>query len=312
MGCAVVVCHRSLMQGSISALLPVSLTQLHCCVEPAMNEQRLISTHHDHWWHTPSGQCLLDWEHAQCDLMLPNVFGYHAVQLGTPQLDALRNNRMPHRWLGLLSCPDDGLCETTQLTPRTRVFVTDVTALPFQDNSLDLIVLPHVLEQCINAHSALREVSRVLRAEGQLVVIGLNPFGLWAFKHVQTHLFAHVRAGLWSSSQSSSVVSTQSHIRPLMSHFLSHWRLLDWLKLLDFELNALHFGVYQPPINSVVWLERWSWMNRWGTQWWPIFGAVYWMSATKKVHGMRLLGPAWRTSFQPQSAASAISRSQTH
>ena len=50
------------------------------------------------WFHTPPGQYALAWEQAQFDAALVDVFGYHAVQLGLPALDALRANRMPHRW----------------------------------------------------------------------------------------------------------------------------------------------------------------------------------------------------------------------
>ena len=47
----------------------------------------------------PVASRLLDWEQQQADALLADVFGYHAVQLGWPQLQALRSNRMPHRWM---------------------------------------------------------------------------------------------------------------------------------------------------------------------------------------------------------------------
>ena len=51
---------------------------------------------HD-WFQTPPGQYLLDWERAQFDAALADVFGYHALQLGLADIDALAANRMPHR-----------------------------------------------------------------------------------------------------------------------------------------------------------------------------------------------------------------------
>ena len=33
------------------------------------------------------------------DAAVGNAFGFHALQLGMPELDALATNRMPHRWL---------------------------------------------------------------------------------------------------------------------------------------------------------------------------------------------------------------------
>ena len=47
----------------------------------------------------PVASRLLAWEQQQADALLADVFGYHAVQLGWPDLQALRSNRMPHRWL---------------------------------------------------------------------------------------------------------------------------------------------------------------------------------------------------------------------
>ena len=49
------------------------------------------------WFRTPPGQALLRWEQAQFDAAVADVFGYHALQLGLPEIDALAANRMPHR-----------------------------------------------------------------------------------------------------------------------------------------------------------------------------------------------------------------------
>ena len=51
------------------------------------------------WMRSAPGQCLLRWEQQQLDQAVADVFGYHALQLGLPELQALRANRMPHRWL---------------------------------------------------------------------------------------------------------------------------------------------------------------------------------------------------------------------
>ena len=54
--------------------------------------------------------------------------------------------------------------------------------LPFPENSLDLIVLPHALEFTSDPHQLLREVYRAMRAEGQIVISGFNPFSLFGAK----------------------------------------------------------------------------------------------------------------------------------
>ena len=55
------------------------------------------------WLKTPAGQYLLAWEQRHLDQAVADLFGFHALQLGLPQLDALRANRMPHRWLAVES-----------------------------------------------------------------------------------------------------------------------------------------------------------------------------------------------------------------
>src|ERR1035437_7872006 len=92
------------------------------------------------WFATPPGRYLLAWERAQLDLAVADIFGFHALQLGMPELQGLANNRIPHRWLA------------TSVAAPGAVFVTDFSALPFQANSLDLVLLPHALERASDPH----------------------------------------------------------------------------------------------------------------------------------------------------------------
>ena len=61
------------------------------------NERAIIDL--AQWLRTPPGRYLLAWEQAQLDASVADLFGFHALQLGLPELDGLRHNRMPHRWL---------------------------------------------------------------------------------------------------------------------------------------------------------------------------------------------------------------------
>jgi hypothetical protein len=54
------------------------------------------------------------------------------------------------------------------------------------------------------------------------------------------------------------------------------------------------FGCYAPPFRSPRWLERFRFMEKAGARWWPIAGGIYVVRAKKRVHGMRLVTPAWR------------------
>ena len=49
------------------------------------------------WFGTPQGAYVLGWELAQFDSAVDDVFGYRAVQVGLPEVDFLRQNRIPFR-----------------------------------------------------------------------------------------------------------------------------------------------------------------------------------------------------------------------
>src|SRR5438067_7930739 len=107
------------------------------------------------WLRTPAGRYLLAWEQQHLDHAVVDLFGFHAVQLGLPELDALRANRMPHRWV----CGDGSPPPPSDAARAPMVAValhSDFDALPFDTQSLDLVVLPHALELAHDPHLALR------------------------------------------------------------------------------------------------------------------------------------------------------------
>ena len=211
------------------------------------------------WLVTPQGRYVLDWEQRRCDLVLSDVFGFNAVQLGLAKVDLLRTNRMPLR----IHCDDSYL---PGLQARAQPY-----HLPFASASLDLVVLPHVLEFSAYPHQVLREVERVLVPEGQVLITGFNPWSLWGLRR------KFCRKGF-----------------PRNGNYLGVARLKDWLILLGFEVNGGRFGCYAPPLETESGLQGCRWMELAGDRWWPIFGGVYMLQAVKRVHGMRLILPKWR------------------
>lgn len=63
---------------------------------------------------------------------------------------------------------------------RNRAAVVEDDALPFPDLSIDRIVLVHALETTESARRLLREVWRVLRDDGLLLIVAPNRVGVWA------------------------------------------------------------------------------------------------------------------------------------
>jgi SAM-dependent methyltransferase len=219
------------------------------------------------WLESPAGCYVRAWEQTRLNALTADIFGFNAVQIGLPQINGLDGNRMPNKWLTDTHLP--------QNTDVPIVMVHDFAELPFASQSLDLVVLPHVLEFAAEPHQVLREVERVLIPEGQVIVCGFNP------------------ASLWGARQAAGRLSG-AHFLPQDGEFIRVARLKDWLKLLNMEVNRGHFGCYAPPCATEKWLTRFSFMEKAGDRWWPYLGAVYIVQAIKRIKGMRLIGPAWK------------------
>ncbi len=250
------------------------------------------------WLGSVPGQVLLNWELSHFDDAVADVFGFHALQLGLPELPALRLNRMPHRWLALpspaavLTDSDTALPESSGAPEQPRVaLLTHSAALPFPESSLDLVVLPHTLELSQDPHSTLREVERVLVPEGKLLISGLNPASLWGLRQQRAHWWRRLGVG--------------ELFLPDEGEFIGYWRLRDWLRLLGFEVESARFGCYRPAFDNARWMERCAWMEPVGARWWPIFGASYFIVAVKRVRGMRMLEPS-RKVRNPRANAPAV------
>jgi SAM-dependent methyltransferase len=72
---------------------------------------------------------------------------------------------------------------------RSATLRAEEEALPFADRSFDRVLLVHGLEGAENARRMLREVWRVLRDDGRLIVVAPNRVGLWA--HLERTPFGH-------------------------------------------------------------------------------------------------------------------------
>ena len=219
------------------------------------------------WFATPQGQYLLTCERTFFEQNVADIFGYNAVQLGLTEYELLRTSRMPLR---AVAGNKAGLFVTSQPDQYEMVRLV-MDELPFECGSLDLVVMPHVLEFNENPHQILREVERVLRPEGTIIISGFNPRSLWG-----------ARRALGSQTG-----------YPWRGNFIALPRLKDWLALLGFEIVAGRFACYAPPLTNPEWLSRLNFMEPAGDRWWAVCGGIYFLRAIKRVPGMRPIKPAW-------------------
>lgn len=230
----------------------------------------MLSRLNTEWFDTPLGQHLLFREQLYFDNAVSDVFGFNAVQVGLPHLDFLRNSRIPLR----VSCAVEAPADVR----------ADPMFLPFECQSLDLILLPHVLEYSANPHQVLREAERVLRPEGRLVLAGFNPRSLWGMARC---LLGGERGYPWNGN------------------FLNVSRVKDWMALLGLEVAAGSMCCYRPPVNQEHWLRRLRFMEPAGDRWWAMGGGVYFLQAVKRVQGMTIIQPQWSTPVRQLLAPAA-------
>ncbi len=220
------------------------------------------------WFATPQGQYLLTCEQAFFDHSVADIFGYNALQLGLPEQDFLRASRMPLRTVAENKV---GLLTPRHESGHHQLVRLIMDELPFECGSLDLVAMPHVLEFNTNPHQILREVERVLRPEGSVIISGFNPRSLWGVRRMLGSRMGY----------------------PWSGDFMALPRLKDWLALLGFEVVAGRFACYAPPLANSKWLQRFNFMEQAGDRWWAVCGGVYYLQAIKRVHGMRLIKPSW-------------------
>ena len=217
------------------------------------------------WYQSNFGRHLDSIEQQQLDEILPNLFGYHIGQIGlTGERDLLRSSRISHHFVTdfLADEPlDRAGCKT----------LPDL--LPLASDSVDVIVLPHVLEFCKSPHEVLREVERVLIAEGHIVILGFNPLSLFSF---------------WR------IFYIGRRIVPWCGRFYSITRLKDWLSLLGFDFVISHYYCYRAPIQHQGVIRRFHFIEVIAEKLFKIFGGSYVIVARKRTETLTPLRTQWR------------------
>lgn len=227
------------------------------------------------WFDSALGRHVLACEQAYFDEAASDIFGFNALQLGLPQYDLLRTSRIPLRL-------------TLDAYAPARL-LTDFNYLPIASQSVDLVLMPHVLEFSRTPHQILREVERVLMPEGHVIITGFNPLSLWG----ACHAFRRRRGEF-----------------PWRGKFIGLPRLKDWLALLGFEVAAGRLACYVPPLRSARWLTRLQFMEAAGDRWWPLGGGVYCLLAKKRVPGMRLILPSWNERLAARRGVAPVAQKE--
>ncbi|MDX2312515.1 MAG: methyltransferase domain-containing protein [Gammaproteobacteria bacterium] len=218
------------------------------------------------WFSCVPGREIARDQMAQLDRVLPNLFGYHLLQVGRlADLDLMSKSRILYRHIVDI---DDH--KQAQNYPVVR---GSATALPVESDSVDVVVLPHILEFEAQPHDALRESARVIVPDGHLLICGFNPWSMlggWRF------LKRHQQAVPWRAQ------------------FLALTRLRDWLALLGFDVLSQDACFFKPPFSNERLLKRLDFLDKIGSRMPAYFSGAYLVVARKRVATLTPVRPRWR------------------
>lgn len=164
------------------------------------------------WIRSIAGRNLVEQEARHVRIALDSMFGDQFLQIG-----AWGGERFP----------------AFARTQRTAVvadregssvdIIMELDNLGIAADSIDVVLLSHVLEIHADPHGVLREVDRVLRSDGHIIILGFNPVSLWGLRHLLT----------------------RRRFPPDIKRMISERRLRDWLRLLNYSVDHSSFRYFQ-------------------------------------------------------------------
>jgi SAM-dependent methyltransferase len=213
------------------------------------------------WFGTGLGKRFMRAEVDALGRVVPDLFGFHMVQVGRApglELADLCRARRFHVVDLTTGAPSDSLCLAVP------------EYLPLRSDSVDAVVLPHVLEFCSDPYQALREVDRVLVPEGHVLLSGFNPWSAWGAR-----MLLHRKIVPWAA------------------RMLPVGRLRDWLGLLGFDTVRAEFFCYSLPITRQGVFRHMQKLGTPGRRPWPTLCAGHVVLARKRVSTLIPLRPRW-------------------
>jgi SAM-dependent methyltransferase len=206
------------------------------------------------WLATPLGRTVLELEGLLLADVLADVFGFEMIQIGrwgeAAQLSEAA--RTQHHWWVAPDARGKGAIRA------------HYDALPVASGSIEAVLLPHTLEIAPNPHDLLREVERVLRGEGHLVICGFNPLGPWGLRHLLG----------------------RRRFPPPVDRLLAEGRIRDWLRLLGFEVVEARRYLFAPPWARRLPDDGSSWLERRGPELLSPLAGAYVLKSRKRVRTM--------------------------
>ena len=219
------------------------------------------------WFETELGRAVLAAEQRLLERCLTDCFGYYLLQLGIDSdLNFYNDCRIQRCFRAgpVLPRAIEKECAGPVLPngKNQSAFVRcHFEELPFESDSLDVVVVHHVVEFSADPHAVLRELYRVIVPHGRVILVGFNPWSLFGLR---------MALGRWHSDSI------------WRNHWLSAPRVQDWLQLLGFAADRTDYGFHRLPLQRTAnWAKIANSTSNW-SRYWP-GGGIYAITAIKQV-----------------------------
>nr|VFJ48096.1 MAG: Methyltransferase domain-containing protein [Candidatus Kentron sp. FM]VFJ63554.1 MAG: Methyltransferase domain-containing protein [Candidatus Kentron sp. FM]VFK15194.1 MAG: Methyltransferase domain-containing protein [Candidatus Kentron sp. FM] len=230
------------------------------------------------WLSCPSGKALLDTERKLLDGVLPHLFGHYILQVGRlGDADLLARSRIPHRVVVEV--------DTNRNVPGYPRLRAEPHALPVASDSVDVVVLPHLLEFSPHMQETIQEAERILVAEGHLLILAFNAWSLVGIRCLLCRRAPHV------DRHSDSCLPCPGARFPGINPIKNR------IAVLGFDIISIDRYFFQPPAVSPALTDRLRFLDVMGPRFWPLLSGAYFIVAKKRV---TTLTPIKRRRQQPR------------
>lgn len=242
---------------------------------PALLSRKLVAP--QSWQAMPHSEALKAVYEQQLSPIMQQCFGYHLIKLGG----------LSHS-LTLPGCPiKHQVCHAYQESSSGGV-VALPTDLPYREKSVDAVLMTHVLDYSADPHQVLREVDHCLIPNGQLIIVGFNPYSA---------------AGIarWLPIKKDSALHR--------ARFFSRSRVIDWLSLMGYQVTLEKRFLFSEMLYSKDLNKTRKWQTN-AQKYLSFFASVYVIVGKKREYPLSLIKPSWKPvpKFSPVGASLRVKK----
>ena len=220
------------------------------------------------FYKTSLGNSFLNIEKKFIDDSIDDVFGFYAIQVGACSHDFLNSNRIKNKFV---------------VDKFSSDIIAESYSLPLESDSVDLLVAPHILDFSIYPQDSLREIIRVIKPGGHLVITLFNYHSLFS-------IFNFFRSNYYKTINNKNTLS----------------KIKDWLNLLNVKIVSSKLGFFNLPVENKNIIDKFIFLEHVCQRWLPFTGSIIMMHGVKTISSINLIKPSWSKKFKKKEKFSTV------